>query len=173
MKENKMEYALKLDKVTKEYPDFKLDNINISLPRGSIMGFIGENGVSTTTGNDENKGISEYVISDVKISDDDFNVPVQSGFVSPDEPQIRIGNTYINFSPYNLEGTKEVKVKRLNQISDSEKGFTIQAYDFEIEGISEFNVPVYIEMPYYPVIEDNLYEESTIFVQYYNRKRNW
>jgi hypothetical protein len=129
-------------------------------------------GVSTTTGNDENKGISEYVISDVKISDDDFNVPVQSGFVSPDEPQIRIGNTYINFSPYNLEGTKEVKVKRLNQISDSEKGFTIQAYDFEIEGISEFNVPVYIEMPYYPVIEDNLYEESTIFVQYYNENES-
>jgi ABC-2 type transport system ATP-binding protein len=49
MKENKMEYALKLDKVTKEYPDFKLDNINISLPRGSIMGFIGENGAGKTT----------------------------------------------------------------------------------------------------------------------------
>jgi hypothetical protein len=109
-----------------------------------------------------------YVISDVKISDDDLNVPAQSGFVSPDEPEIRIENTYINFTSYNLDVTREVKVKKLNQISDNEKGFTIQAYDFEIEGISEFNVPVYIEMPYYPAIEDNLYEESTIFVQYYN-----
>ena len=129
-------------------------------------------GVLTTTGNDENKSISEYVLSDVKISDDDLNIPAQSGFVSPDEPEITIENTFINFSSYNLEGTKEVKVKRLNQISDSEKGYTIQAYDFEIEGISEFNVPVYIEMPYYPAIEDNLYEESTIFVQYYNENES-
>jgi len=128
--------------------------------------------VLTTTENDENKSMSEYVLSDVKISDDDLNIPAQSGFVSPDEPEITIENTFINFSSYNLEGTKEVKVKRLNQISDSEKGFTIQAYDFEIEGISEFNVPVYIEMPYYPVIEDNLYEESTIFVQYYNENES-
>ncbi|HOG63795.1 MAG TPA: zinc ribbon domain-containing protein, partial [Sedimentibacter sp.] len=128
--------------------------------------------ILTTTGNDENKSISEYVLSDVKISDDDLNIPAQSGFVSPDEPEITIENTFINFSSYNLEGTKEVKVKRLNQISDSEKGYTIQAYDFEIEGISEFNVPVYIEMPYYPVIEDNLYEESTIFVQYYNENES-
>ena len=128
--------------------------------------------VLTTTENDENKSMSEYVLSDVKISDDDLNIPAQSGFVSPNEPEITIENTFINFSSYNLEGTKEVKVKRLNQISDSEKGFTIQAYDFEIEGISEFNVPVYIEMPYYPVIEDNLYEESTIFVQYYNENES-
>jgi ABC-type multidrug transport system ATPase subunit len=49
MKENKMEYALKLENVTKEYKDFKLDNINIALPKGSIMGFIGENGAGKTT----------------------------------------------------------------------------------------------------------------------------
>lgn len=39
-----MEYALKLENVTKEYKDFKLENINITLPKGCIMGFIGENG---------------------------------------------------------------------------------------------------------------------------------
>ncbi len=128
--------------------------------------------ILTTGSKNENKSISEYVISDVKISDDDLNVPAQSGFVSPDEPEIRIENTYINFTSYNIDVTREVKVKKLNQISDNEKGFTIQAYDFEIEGISEFNVPVYIEMPYYPAIEDNLYEESTIFVQYYNENES-
>ena len=128
--------------------------------------------ILTTSDKNENKSISEYIITDVKITADDLNIPAQSGFVSPHESEIRIENTFINFSSYNLEGTKEVKVKRLNQISDSEKGYTIQAYDFEIEGISEFNVPVYIEMPYYPVIEDNLYEESTIFVQYYNENES-
>jgi len=49
MKENEMEYALKLENVTKVYKDFMLDNINIALPKGSIMGFIGENGAGKTT----------------------------------------------------------------------------------------------------------------------------
>ena len=44
-----MEYALKLENVTKVYKDFKLDNVNINLPKGCIMGFIGENGAGKTT----------------------------------------------------------------------------------------------------------------------------
>ncbi|HAQ41199.1 MAG TPA: ABC transporter [Clostridiales bacterium] len=44
-----MEYALKLENVTKEYKDFKLDHININLPKGVIMGFIGENGAGKST----------------------------------------------------------------------------------------------------------------------------
>lgn len=41
--------ALKLDNVTKNYPDFYLDKVSFVLPRGSIMGFIGENGAGKTT----------------------------------------------------------------------------------------------------------------------------
>lgn len=44
-----MEYALKLENVTKEYKDFKLDNISVNVPRGVIMGFIGENGAGKST----------------------------------------------------------------------------------------------------------------------------
>jgi len=44
-----MEYALKLENVTKEYNDFKLDNISINVPRGVIMGLIGENGAGKST----------------------------------------------------------------------------------------------------------------------------
>ena len=44
-----MEYALRLENVTKEYKNFKLDHINIALPKGCIMGFIGENGAGKTT----------------------------------------------------------------------------------------------------------------------------
>ena len=44
-----MEYALKLENVTKVYKDFKLDNVNIDFPKGCIMGFIGENGAGKTT----------------------------------------------------------------------------------------------------------------------------
>lgn len=44
-----MEYALQLINVTKQYKDFKLDNINIKLPPGCIMGFVGENGAGKST----------------------------------------------------------------------------------------------------------------------------
>jgi ABC-2 type transport system ATP-binding protein len=40
---------LKVDNITKEYKDFKLNNISFSLPKGCIMGLIGENGAGKTT----------------------------------------------------------------------------------------------------------------------------
>jgi ABC-2 type transport system ATP-binding protein len=44
-----MSYALELHDVTKEYSGFTLDKINITLPTGSIMGFVGENGAGKST----------------------------------------------------------------------------------------------------------------------------
>jgi len=41
--------ALKLENVTKKYDSFTLDNINIELPQGCIMGFVGENGAGKST----------------------------------------------------------------------------------------------------------------------------
>lgn len=41
--------ALKLTNVTKHYPGFTLDNVNLSLPQGCIMGFIGENGAGKSS----------------------------------------------------------------------------------------------------------------------------
>ena len=44
-----MEYALELNNVTKKYSDFTLDHINLNLPTGSILGFVGENGAGKST----------------------------------------------------------------------------------------------------------------------------
>ena len=44
-----MEYAMELRNLRKEYKQFTLDNISLSLPMGSIMGFIGENGAGKST----------------------------------------------------------------------------------------------------------------------------
>lgn len=44
-----MEYAMELRDLRKEYKEFTLDNISLSLPMGCIMGFIGENGAGKTT----------------------------------------------------------------------------------------------------------------------------
>ncbi len=44
-----MQDALKLEHVSKQYNGFKLEDVNITLPSGCIMGFIGENGAGKTT----------------------------------------------------------------------------------------------------------------------------
>lgn len=41
--------ALEIRNLTKRYSGFTLDNVNITLPKGCIMGFIGENGAGKST----------------------------------------------------------------------------------------------------------------------------
>ena len=41
--------ALEIKNLTKSYPGFTLDNLNLTLPRGCIMGLIGENGAGKST----------------------------------------------------------------------------------------------------------------------------
>jgi len=44
-----MEYVLKVNRLNKEYSNFKLENVSFSIKQGSIMGFIGRNGAGKTT----------------------------------------------------------------------------------------------------------------------------
>ncbi|MDO5795008.1 MAG: ABC transporter ATP-binding protein [Turicibacter sp.] len=46
-----MEYALKVENLCKVYEntDFKLDNVTFSIPKGSIMGFVGKNGAGKSS----------------------------------------------------------------------------------------------------------------------------
>ena len=44
-----MENILEIKNLSKKYDGFELKNINIELPKGMIMGFIGENGAGKTT----------------------------------------------------------------------------------------------------------------------------
>lgn len=41
--------VIEIKNVTKDYGDFKLDNISFSVPEGTICGFIGQNGAGKTT----------------------------------------------------------------------------------------------------------------------------
>ena len=36
--------VLEVKNITKDYGDFKLDNVSFSVPRGTVCGFIGQNG---------------------------------------------------------------------------------------------------------------------------------
>ena len=44
-----MDVILQVDNLTKQYSDFKLDNVSFSIPKGTIMGLIGENGAGKST----------------------------------------------------------------------------------------------------------------------------
>ncbi len=44
-----MENAIKIHHLTKEYPGFRLGSFDLSLPSGSIMGLVGENGAGKST----------------------------------------------------------------------------------------------------------------------------
>lgn len=44
-----MENAIKIHHLTKEYPGFRLGSLDLSLPTGSIMGLVGENGAGKST----------------------------------------------------------------------------------------------------------------------------
>ena len=44
-----MENALELKGLTKAYDSFKLEGLNLTLPQGSILGFVGENGAGKST----------------------------------------------------------------------------------------------------------------------------
>lgn len=41
--------VIEINNITKDYGDFKLDNVSFSVPEGSVCGFIGQNGAGKTT----------------------------------------------------------------------------------------------------------------------------
>ena len=41
--------AIEIKNLTKAFSGFKLDNLNLTLPSGCIMGLIGENGAGKST----------------------------------------------------------------------------------------------------------------------------
>ncbi len=62
-----MEHAIQVKNLTKTYKDFTLDHISFDLPRGTIMGLIGENGAGKSTLINAILGISgsEYDQADI------------------------------------------------------------------------------------------------------------
>ena len=59
--------AIEIKDVIKTYNDFKLDNISFELPKGCIMGFIGQNGAGKTTTIRSMLNIAEIDFGEIKL----------------------------------------------------------------------------------------------------------
>lgn len=66
-------YALKIENITKKYDGFLLDNISLNVPKGNIVGLIGENGAGKSTTLNSILDIIERDSGDVFIFDSEKN----------------------------------------------------------------------------------------------------
>ncbi len=77
---NETKNVIELKNVTKDYGDFKLDNVTFSVPEGSVCGFIGQNGAGKTT--------TINLILDI-IKRDDGNIRVFDESIDNDSASLR------------------------------------------------------------------------------------
>ncbi|HHZ01449.1 MAG TPA: ABC transporter ATP-binding protein [Tissierellia bacterium] len=95
-----METILEIDNLSKEYADFKLDNVSFNLKRGYIMGIIGPNGAGKTT-------TIKLIMNLIKRSSGEIKVFGLDNLKKEKEIKNRIGfvysdiNFYENFSVNN------------------------------------------------------------------------
>ena len=64
--------VIELKNVSKDYGDFKLDSVNLSVPQGCIYGFIGQNGAGKTTTIQLILDIIKRDSGDIKVFDKDI-----------------------------------------------------------------------------------------------------
>lgn len=81
--------TLKINNLRKEYDSFVLDNVSFEIPKGYIMGFIGENGAGKTTTlkamlNVINKDSGSVEIFGKNIDEHEIEIKKDIGFVSGD-----------------------------------------------------------------------------------------
>jgi ABC-2 type transport system ATP-binding protein len=79
--------AIEIKNLVKKYPEFTLDNVSLTLPKGYIMGFVGENGAGKTTTINSILNITKRNSGSVKllgkdIDTDESSIKSNIGYVS-------------------------------------------------------------------------------------------
>ena len=131
-----MDNALEIKGLSKEYKDFRLDNVSFEVPSGSIVGLIGENGSGKTTiiklilnmikknGGEvtvlgKNKGISD-IKNEIGVVMDEPGFP---GFLNAKEINRIMKNIFSNWSDDTFFGyLKKLKVPDDKEYKDMSKG---------------------------------------------------
>ncbi|NMD38718.1 MAG: ABC transporter ATP-binding protein [Christensenellaceae bacterium] len=64
-----MDYAIEINNISKQYKGFLLDKINLNIPKGSIVGLVGENGAGKSTLINLILGISKPTEGNINVLD--------------------------------------------------------------------------------------------------------
>lgn len=72
-----MTNALELTGLTKSYDSFKLQDLNLTLPQGSILGFVGENGAGKSTTIRLMLGLARRDVGEIRIFGKDLDTHAQ------------------------------------------------------------------------------------------------
>lgn len=133
-----MDNILEVKNLSKKYDDFELKNVSFELPKGMIMGFIGENGAGKTTTiksilniiNDytgeikvfglDNRKNDKNIKEDIGVVLDDMFFPE---ILSPNDINSIMKDVYVNWdSNLYLNYLKDFSLPQNNQIKTFSKG---------------------------------------------------
>lgn len=79
-----MDNILEIENLTKDYGDFVLDGLSFNIPRGVIMGLIGENGAGKST-------TINYILNEVKKTDGNIHIFGKDHLITEKEIKNKIG----------------------------------------------------------------------------------
>lgn len=123
-----MNYAIEVKNLSKSYKDFKLENITLDIPSGTILGLIGENGA----------GKSTFINSILGVIDSDYDCLKIFGLdFKENEKQIKEDIAVIfDVTHYNLEFTPKFIGKMMKNI--------YKKWDMELyyKYLEQFNLPI-------------------------------
>ncbi len=136
------ELILQVRNLSKSYPQFKLNDINLELPRGYIMGFIGQNGAGKTT---TIKAILDLIHRDTgeiklfgqMMKEDEMGIKDKIGFVGENQyfyEEMSVGWT-VNFfkniystwnDQYCTELLNKFKISKSKKVKQLSKGMRVK-----------------------------------------------
>ena len=112
--------ALEIKNLTKSYPGFTLDNLNLILPSGCIMGLIGENGAGKSTTADLLLGLlrptqGQILVDGKALTPEDLGAWRKAIGYIPQEPLILNATVRENLLRFHPEATEEEMVAALKK----------------------------------------------------------
>ncbi len=130
-----MQNILKVEKLNKKFKDFELQNVDLTLPRGAIMGLIGENGAGKST---TIKLILELIKKDSGV----VEVLGKSDLEINKEIKEQIGVVFEDFAFMELMKPKDIELIMRNTYKtwDSEKfNMYLKKFDLPSKNMKEYS----------------------------------
>lgn len=102
-------------------------------------------------------------------TEQDYDIKAKELTVSPDNPVASAYGVTINFGEYSIEQKETLQIRKLSEKTDKENGIKVTAYDFDLDGKSEFDDVITITIPYDEKYVEKGAETECIGAKYFNQ----